>query len=86
MERKRRGALLRYRELFEAAADGEIWRRYEPDWARAVYHLYVVRVPDREGSCANWPRRDIGTGIHYPVPLHLQKAYRGLGYGRGTSQ
>jgi dTDP-4-amino-4,6-dideoxygalactose transaminase len=56
---------------------------FEPSWSRAVYHLYVVRVPDRQEMQDTLKSAGIGTGIHYPVPLHLQQAYRGLGYRRG---
>jgi dTDP-4-amino-4,6-dideoxygalactose transaminase len=56
---------------------------HEPSWSRAVYHLYVVRMEDREGFMAHLKARDIGTAIHYPVPLHLQNAYRSLGYAAG---
>ena len=48
-----------------------------------VYHLYVVRHSDREAIQAHLSSKGIGTAIHYPIPLHLQKAYRGLGYRRG---
>jgi dTDP-4-amino-4,6-dideoxygalactose transaminase len=56
---------------------------FEPSWAQAVYHLYVVRVQDRQEMQNGLKAAGIGTGIHYPIPLHLQKAYRGLGYGKG---
>jgi dTDP-4-amino-4,6-dideoxygalactose transaminase len=56
---------------------------YEPSWSRAVYHLYVVRTEDREGLMARLGKAGIGTGIHYPVPLHLQKAYTSLKYSAG---
>ena len=56
---------------------------HEPDWSRAVYHLYVVRVPDRERVIEALTADGIGTGVHYPVPLHLQKACSRLGYGPG---
>lgn len=42
-----------------------------------VYHLYVVRVPDRDQAQAQLRERGIGSGIHYPVPVHLQPAYSG---------
>ena len=48
-----------------------------------MYHLYVVRTDDREGLMAYLKEQGIGTGIHYPVPLHLQKAYQHLGYQQG---
>ena len=56
----------------------------EPSWSRAVYHLYVVRTRDREGMIAALKQAGIGTGIHYPVPLHQQKAYISLGYSEGS--
>jgi dTDP-4-amino-4,6-dideoxygalactose transaminase len=72
----------RYRELFEEAKLD--WLPvYEPEWARSVYHLYAIRVQDREGLMNHLGAAGIGTGIHYPVPLHLQKAYQSLGYRPG---
>lgn len=57
---------------------------FEPSWSRAVYHLYVVRTADRQGLMAHLNAAGIGTGIHYPIPLHLQRAYESLGYTAGT--
>jgi dTDP-4-amino-4,6-dideoxygalactose transaminase len=71
-----------YNRLFEAAGN-PINAPYEPSWSHAVYHLYVVRTGDREGLIASLKEKGIGTGIHYPIPLHLQKAYRSLGYEVG---
>ena len=48
---------------------------YEPSWSRSVYHLYVIRIADREALMTHLAAQGIGTAIHYPVPLHLQKAY-----------
>jgi dTDP-4-amino-4,6-dideoxygalactose transaminase len=56
---------------------------YEPTQSRAVYHLYVVRSTDREGLMEHLKQTGIGTGIHYPIPLHLQKAYVSMGYRKG---
>jgi dTDP-4-amino-4,6-dideoxygalactose transaminase len=56
---------------------------FEPDWSHAVYHLYVVRVQNRNEIQNHLKAAGIGTGIHYPIPLHLQKAYRNLGYRTG---
>ena len=78
----RREAAARYREFFAQAGGAEL-APYEPEWAKAVYHLFVVRVPDREGLMRHLAEAGIGTGIHYPVPLHLQKAYSSLGYQAG---
>jgi dTDP-4-amino-4,6-dideoxygalactose transaminase len=56
---------------------------HQPPWSEPVYHLYVVRVADREGLMAHLAAAGIGTGVHYPIPLHLQQAYRALGYKAG---
>jgi dTDP-4-amino-4,6-dideoxygalactose transaminase len=79
---QRRQAARRYRELF-GAADVEIRLPEEPSWAKSVYHLYVVRVRERDQFQKCLAEAKIGTGIHYPIPLHLQKAYQGLGYTAG---
>jgi dTDP-4-amino-4,6-dideoxygalactose transaminase len=79
---RRRKAAARYRQLFNKAGASEL-APFESRRARAVYHLYVVRVPDRDGFMRHLAEEGIGTGIHYPVPLHLQKAYEWLGYKAG---
>ena len=56
---------------------------FEPSWSRGVYHLYVVRTNHREEMINHLKSVGIGTGIHYPVPLHLQKAYVSLSYNHG---
>jgi dTDP-4-amino-4,6-dideoxygalactose transaminase/acetyltransferase-like isoleucine patch superfamily enzyme len=56
---------------------------HEPSWSRAVYHLYVVRTSDRESLMNHLKAAGIGTGIHYPIALHLQKAYASLKYSLG---
>ena len=61
-------------------SEGTITLPHEPSWSRAIYHLYVIRTEDREGMMAHLKSAGIGTGIHYPIPLHLQKAYEALGY------
>jgi dTDP-4-amino-4,6-dideoxygalactose transaminase len=68
--------------LLLAGVDG-VTLPHEPSWSRAVYHLYVVRTEDREGLMAHLKELGIGSGIHYPIPLHLQKAYASLNYRRG---
>lgn len=79
--RKRQQAAKQYEEMF-ASVEGVI-APYCPDWTRAVYHLYVVRVQDRMALQKYLADRKIDTGIHYPVPLHLQKAYHSFGYKQG---
>ena len=78
----RRQAAARYRELF-LATDATVGLPYEPEWSKAVYHLFVVRAQDRDALMKNLAAVGIGTGIHYPIPLHLQKAYETLGYSKG---
>jgi len=56
---------------------------FEPSWSRAIYHLYVIRTSDRERLMSHLMDAGIGTGIHYPIPLHLQKAYAHLSYRDG---
>lgn len=53
------------------------------EYSEAVWHLYVIQASDRDGLQAHLAARGIGTGIHYPIPIHLQPAYRELGYQRG---
>lgn len=53
------------------------------DAVRHVYHLYVIRIAERERVRVALKERGIATGVHYPLPLHLQPAYAHLGYHRG---
>jgi dTDP-4-amino-4,6-dideoxygalactose transaminase/acetyltransferase-like isoleucine patch superfamily enzyme len=79
---KRRERAADYNRLL---ADNEaVSLPYEPPWSRAVYHLYVIRTSDREGIMDHLKEVGIGTGIHYPIPLHLQKAYAALNYRKGA--
>jgi dTDP-4-amino-4,6-dideoxygalactose transaminase len=50
---------------------------------RHIYHLYVVQAEDRESLRDRLAQRGIETGLHYPIPLHLQEAYASLGYHKG---
>ena len=72
----------KYNELLSAAS-ADIKTPFEPSWSRAIYHLYVVQVENREAVQAALSKENIGTGIHYPIPLHLQKAYANQGYRAG---
>lgn len=51
---------------------------------RHVFHLYVVRVPDRDRVLQELQKAGVGAGIHYPIPPHLSPAFASLGYGRGS--
>lgn len=55
-----------------------------PDWAEPVWHLYVVRNPERDVLQERLKVAGVGTMIHYPVPPHLQYAYAGMGLGKGA--
>ncbi len=78
---QRRERAAEYKRLLEPA--DSVAAPYEPSWSRAVYHLYVVRTADREGLMDHLKKAGIGTGIHYPIPLHLQKAYLSMNYKQG---
>jgi len=53
-------------------------------WARHVFHVYTVRVPNREQVQAKMLAAGVQTGVHYPSPVHLQPAWSNLGYGPGS--
>jgi dTDP-4-amino-4,6-dideoxygalactose transaminase len=71
--RSRRGAAERYREAFEY---GPIQLVTEAPGAMGVYHLAVARVPRREWLRRRLSALGVETGVHYPVPCHLQEPYR----------
>jgi len=56
----------------------------EAEYARHVYHLYVVRLQNRDRILQEMAQRGIACGIHYPIPVHLQEAYRFLGHKKGS--
>jgi dTDP-4-amino-4,6-dideoxygalactose transaminase len=70
---KRREAASRYKELLSGVVPP-----YEPDYSKAVYHLYIIRAANRDALQAKLAESGIGTGLHYPVPLHKQAAYSGI--------
>ena len=72
----------KYNELLSGVS-AEVKAPFEPSWSRAIYHLYVIQVENREAVQAALAKENIGTGIHYPIPLHLQKAYANQGYRAG---
>ena len=71
----------KYNELL-SGIDG-VTTPYEPEWCKAVYHLYVIRTKQRDELQAFLAKNNIFTGLHYPVPLHLQKAYLHMGLSQG---
>jgi len=77
---QRQQAAERYNALL---ADVDVLTPFEPAHSKAVYHLYVIRTKNRDGLMQYLAEREIGTGIHYPIPLHLQVAYTGHFYKAG---
>jgi dTDP-4-amino-4,6-dideoxygalactose transaminase len=78
--RERRRVAHRYHELL---ADTPLQLPREADGAESAYHLYVVRHPRRDELKKHLEANQVGCALHYPVPLHLQKCYAGLGYKPG---
>ena len=81
----RRVAARRYHELLAPQAEsGAVVLPFEGEWSQAVYHLFVIRTADRDGLAKSLRSSQIQTGLHYPIPLHLQECYRAWGYRAGT--
>jgi dTDP-4-amino-4,6-dideoxygalactose transaminase len=78
--KNRRILAARYNELL---AGSKVVTPKEMPYAEHVYHLYVVVVEDREALKNALNEQGIETGLHYPIPLHLQRAYENLGYKKG---
>jgi dTDP-4-amino-4,6-dideoxygalactose transaminase len=78
----RRAAAQRYDTLL--AGLDEVVRPRTLDGNEHVWHLYVVRVPDRDRVLKELQAAGIGAGIHYPVPIHLTEAFAGLGHAEGA--
>ena len=79
---QRRARAQEYRALL--AACESVVLPIEAGYNRHVYHIFAVRVPERDRVLRLLSESGISCGIHYPVPLHLQEAYRFLGHGRGA--
>ena len=77
----RRAHARRYDELLAGASLG---LPAEAPYARHVYHVYAVRTLEREAIMGSLGEQGIQTGIHYPVPVHLQPAYADSAYQRGS--
>jgi dTDP-4-amino-4,6-dideoxygalactose transaminase len=80
-EARRRSAQV-YDELLSEAG-GVVSAPHVRESSRHVYHLYVVRVPERQRLQEQLSAAGIATGIHYPIPLHLTRAYENLGFAPG---
>ena len=77
---QRRTKALRYKKELEGSG---VVCPVEKEGSHPVYHLFVIRSKKRNGLQASLKERGIDTLIHYPIPIHLQKAYKDLGYHRG---
>lgn len=71
-------------DYLDALAETSLILPKVPDWADPVWHLFVVRHPDRDRLMAALRERGIETLIHYPIPPHLQGAFADLGLGAGS--
>jgi dTDP-4-amino-4,6-dideoxygalactose transaminase len=80
-EERRANARL-YHELFRSESVA-VALPLESPRTQSVYHLYVIRVKNRDQLQAKLARAGISTQVHYPIPLHLQKAYAAFGYKPG---
>jgi len=78
-EKRRRNAKL-YNELLKGSG---VRTPLEMEYAKHVYHLYVIRTEKREELYLKLKQSRISAAIHYPLPLHLQEAYRYLGWKKG---
>ena len=79
---QRRVAAARYTQQLSSTPGVTV--PFEPQHSRAVYHLYVIRHINREALAEHLKSQAISSGLHYPLPLHLQKCYRTWGYGAGS--
>ncbi|MGA2108572.1 MAG: DegT/DnrJ/EryC1/StrS family aminotransferase [Syntrophorhabdales bacterium] len=80
-ESRRKNAAI-YNQLF--AGFGSVVTPIEMDYGKHVYHVYALRVKNRDGLISALAEKGIGTNIHYPVPVHLQDAYSFLGLKKGS--
>jgi dTDP-4-amino-4,6-dideoxygalactose transaminase len=79
----RRDAARRYDSMLRETVP-EVVAPIEAAWSRSVFHLYVVRINDRDGLARHLKSLGIDTGLHYPVPVHLQKCYHSWSPGKGS--
>ena len=76
----RRANAVVYAELLK---DSGVVTPQQMAYARHVYHVYSIRTPSRDSLIQTLTAAGVQTGIHYPVPIHLQRAYRDARYGEG---
>lgn len=80
--RKRRAHAAYYERVLSDL--DEVILPFAADYAEHIYHIYAIRVQERDRVLQALQSEGIGCGIHYPTPIHLQEAYRSLGYRPGA--
>jgi dTDP-4-amino-4,6-dideoxygalactose transaminase len=83
-ENNRRRSEIASRYSDELSSIGDLVLPVVPEWAEPVWHLYVVRTARRDDLQSFLKQRGIGTMIHYPIPPHMQPAYKDLGIKKGS--
>ena len=78
----RRKHALEYNQAF--AGIDEVLTPFEAKYARHVYHVYAIRVQERDAVLRDLQEKGVGCAVHYPVPVHLQEAGRNLGSTKGA--
>jgi len=79
---QRRAAAKQYDAMLASLSES-VLAPQEMKYSKSVYHLYVVRTESRDELQKHLTEAGIGTGIHYPIPIHLQKAYMSMGWKEG---
>jgi dTDP-4-amino-4,6-dideoxygalactose transaminase len=78
----RREHALEYNRAF--AGIDEVRTPFEASYAQHVYHVYAIRLQERDAIRRHLQEKGVGCAVHYPIPIHLQEAYRDLGYKEGA--
>jgi dTDP-4-amino-4,6-dideoxygalactose transaminase len=81
-DRRRAAAEIYTKTLSEMDLDSVV-TPYHPEHIKPVYHLYIIRAKNRDKLMKYLGDKGVQTGLHYPIPLHMQKAYDYLGYKQG---
>ncbi len=79
---QRREAAARYADMLSTTPGVVV--PFESARSKSVYHLYVIRAEDRDALAEQLKSAGVFTGLHYPLPVHLQKCYRAWGYAEGS--
>lgn len=80
--RQRRSLASLYTQLL-SSLDINVTVPFEPEYSKSNYHLYIARVDERDKLLEHLKTNGIMAGIHYPVPIHLHRALKDIGYKKG---